>query len=129
MTFSPARWIARRIGISRRRLPSDLRHDVWRRFHGRCWDCGRPLDRHDWHVGHLIADSDGGTEDRHNVYASCAACNYRRAARLPSLFDLLALRLYCAFGWPRRAVLLRALACACWAGAVVALVSLACLPR
>lgn len=36
-------------------------------------------------MGHVVAYIEGGTDDVGNLYATCAACNYRRGAYVPVL--------------------------------------------
>lgn len=58
---------------------------IFERSNGCCHWCGVELDRSDelkpntFHVDHVVAVCDGGTNDEENLVAACAACNHGRA--------------------------------------------------
>lgn len=63
---------------------------IFDRDGGRCHWCKVELERHEYagartfHIDHVVAVCDGGTNDESNLVAACAACNHKRA-RLPRI--------------------------------------------
>jgi hypothetical protein len=63
-------------------IPKALREQVWlktigKKFEAKCsirW-CKNRMNVWDFHVGHNIPESKGGTLDIHNLQAICARCN------------------------------------------------------
>jgi 5-methylcytosine-specific restriction endonuclease McrA len=63
-------------------IPKALREQVWlrtvgKKFESRCsirW-CKNRMNVWDFHVGHNIPESKGGTLDIHNLQAICSRCN------------------------------------------------------
>ena len=63
-------------------IPSHIRHQAWihkfgRVFKHKCWVqwCDNEINVWNFHCGHDIPDSKGGTLDLSNLYPICAQCN------------------------------------------------------
>jgi hypothetical protein len=63
----------------REALPERVRHEVWRRDHGRCVDCG---SRERLEFDHIIPVSRGGSSTVRNVEIRCQTCNRSKGARI-----------------------------------------------
>lgn len=61
--------------------------EVWARGKGKCYLCGRPLDRSDWTVEHVIPVTRGGPDVIGNVMPAHARCNSRKGAKITALPD------------------------------------------
>ncbi|CAH6418173.1 Hypothetical protein HVR_LOCUS48 [uncultured virus] len=66
----------------RDRIPSDVRNNVWLRYHGErnqgnCYCCAAIIDRYHggWHCSHVIADTKNGEETVENLRTCCQHCN------------------------------------------------------
>lgn len=65
----------------RKPLLAAVRSAVWDASHGRCHYCEKPLHPfNDFQVDHVVAVSQGGTNDPDNLVASCRACNSQKWA-------------------------------------------------
>ena len=59
---------------------------IFQKKEGKCWWCDCQLDKENFgpnffHVDHLVAICDGGTNDEANLVPSCASCNHSRARK------------------------------------------------
>ena len=66
-----------------KKIPTALREQVWINRCGRVFDsecnikwCCNTINVYNYHVGHDIPMSKGGTLDMNNLYAVCDRCNY-----------------------------------------------------
>lgn len=58
------------------------RGQVYRKTGGCCAYCGRDLDPFEnWHVEHMTAKVNGGTNDIENLVPSCHSCNMRKRSK------------------------------------------------
>jgi 5-methylcytosine-specific restriction endonuclease McrA len=55
---------------------------VWERDEGVCGICGKPADRDDFHVDHVIPLSKGGEHSYANVQVAHPVCNVRKLNRV-----------------------------------------------
>lgn len=55
-----------------RRIPKQVKEEVWKRDKGRCVECG---SRENLEYGHIIAFSKGGSNTVRNVELLCEKCN------------------------------------------------------
>lgn len=60
-------------------IPSNVRHEVWRRDQGRCVSCGS-VERLEF--DHLIPWSKGGSNTARNLQLLCEVCNRKKGAKL-----------------------------------------------
>lgn len=51
-----------------------------------CWHCNKPITGEE-HVDHFIPISKGGRNDAGNIRISCAECNLKKGAKLPSEYN------------------------------------------
>jgi hypothetical protein len=63
----------------RRPIPESVRHEVWRRDHGQCVDCG---SRERLEFDHIIPVSKGGSNTARNIELLCEPCNRAKAAKV-----------------------------------------------
>lgn len=63
-------------------IPSHIRHQSWVHRYGqvfshKCWIswCDNEINVWNFHCGHDVPDSKGGTIDLDNLYPICAQCN------------------------------------------------------
>lgn len=68
--------------MAKERIPKALREQVWityagKRFEKKCWIpwCKNTMNVFDFHVGHNIPESKGGTLEIGNLRPICARCN------------------------------------------------------
>ena len=54
---------------------------MWNRSSGRCWYCGVDLNPALFHVDHVTARNNGGTNDMSNLVAACPPCNVTKKDR------------------------------------------------
>jgi len=59
---------------------------VWNRTNGKCYFCQKSLgklqNRHGrWEMEHIQPISKGGTNDLHNIVASCCSCNRKKGTK------------------------------------------------
>lgn len=65
----------------RKPIPKKIRGEVWTKHfgdstNGFCYCCKTPLNCfEDWHAGHIIAQSRGGTDTADNLRPVCGSCN------------------------------------------------------
>jgi 5-methylcytosine-specific restriction endonuclease McrA len=52
---------------------------IYAKSGGNCHWCQKPLDPEGYHIDHVVAVRDGGTNDENNLVASCQECNGERA--------------------------------------------------
>ena len=64
------------------KIPKALREQVWlktcgKKYERKCYVkwCGNIMTVFDFHVGHDVPESKGGTLDINNLYAICSRCN------------------------------------------------------
>lgn len=88
--------------MAKERIPRALREQVWityagRRFQRKCWVpwCKNTMSCFDFHVGHNIPESRGGTLEIHNLRPICARCNL-------SMSDKYTIGEWMAYSGPRR---------------------------
>lgn len=78
--------------IRRGTVPKDLRvrrfrrsdapvkaRRIFDRSEGHCHWCHKPLDPENYHIDHVVAVRDGGSNDESNLVAACPDCNGERA--------------------------------------------------
>jgi 5-methylcytosine-specific restriction endonuclease McrA len=53
---------------------------VWERDEGICGICGKPADRDDWHLDHIVPLSKGGEHSYANTQVSHSLCNQQKGA-------------------------------------------------
>ena len=58
-------------------IPEQVRHDVWRRDHGRCSQCG---SQERLEFDHVIPFSRGGASTERNLQLLCEPCNRSKGA-------------------------------------------------
>ena len=68
------------LDVQRKKIPKKVRHDVWdKRFsektHGNCYCCEEKVSIHEFHCGHIVSVSDGGTNELVNLEVVCIKCN------------------------------------------------------
>jgi len=68
--------------MAKERIPKALREQVWityagKRFEKKCWIpwCKNAMNVFDFHVGHNIPESKGGTLEIGNLRPICSRCN------------------------------------------------------
>lgn len=68
--------------MAKERIPKALREQVWiqyagKRFERKCWIpwCSNKMNVFDFHVGHNLPESKGGTLEIGNLRPICARCN------------------------------------------------------
>lgn len=88
--------------MAKERIPRALREQVWityagRRFQRKCWVpwCKNTMSCFDFHVGHNIPESQGGTLEIHNLRPICSRCNL-------SMSDKHTISEWMAYSGPRR---------------------------
>jgi hypothetical protein len=88
--------------MGKERIPRALREQVWikysgKRFQRTCWVpwCKNTMTCFDFHVGHNIPESKGGTLDIHNLRPICSRCNL-------SMSDSHTISEWMAYAGPRR---------------------------
>jgi len=59
-----------------RRIPEDVKNDVWRRDEGRCVECG---SNEDLEFDHIIPHSRGGSNNKRNIQLLCESCNRKKS--------------------------------------------------
>jgi len=60
--------------------------DIKKRFQiqkGRCWWCGTDLKKSGYHVDHVIALANGGSNDPSNIVCACKTCNLQKGTKSP----------------------------------------------
>lgn len=60
---------------NRRSKAAILRREIIKRDGDKCWLCGGNLPAHDRTLEHLVAQSNGGTDELHNLAVTHEACN------------------------------------------------------
>lgn len=66
----------------RKYITNAIKAIVWKKTDGYCYHCEARLNPFDnFHVDHLIAISQGGTDDIENLVPSCIACNLSKGGR------------------------------------------------
>jgi hypothetical protein len=68
-----------RPGGSRKAIPEEVRHAVWRRDEGRCTKCG---SQEDLEFDHVIPVSRGGSDTERNLQLLCESCNRKKSATI-----------------------------------------------
>jgi len=68
------------LDTQRKKIPKKVRHDVWdKRFsektNGICYCCEENVSIHEFHCGHILSVSDGGTNTLENLEVVCIKCN------------------------------------------------------
>lgn len=66
---------------SRKRIPREVREQVYKKFEGHCAYCGTPINRLEMQVDHVTALHRGGTNDLSNLMPACRPCNYYKGTR------------------------------------------------
>ena len=61
-------------------IPQRLRFEVWKEFNGdsmngKCYCCEKSISLEEFHCGHIIPESHGGSTDKSNLRPICSACN------------------------------------------------------
>ena len=81
------------------RIPSYVREEVWSRYGGElCWCCQtHKISVRNKHMGHIIAEANGGTPTVDNLRPVCSSCNLRM--RTQNMYDFMV-----AEGYPLRDV-------------------------
>ena len=81
------------------RIPSYVREEVWSRYGGSlCWCCQtHAISVRNKHMGHIIAEANGGTPTVDNLRPVCGSCNLRM--RIRNMYDFMV-----AEGYPIRDV-------------------------
>ena len=64
---------------TRKSIPEDVRHAVWRRDEGKCVDCD---SQQELEFDHIIPLAMGGSNTERNLQLLCADCNRRKGATL-----------------------------------------------
>jgi len=64
---------------SRRAIPEDVRHAVWRRDEGRCVQCG---NQESLEFDHIIPVARGGANTERNLQLLCERCNREKSATI-----------------------------------------------
>lgn len=64
----------------RKSIPSKVRHIVWRKYigttmNGKCWCCNDNIKFENWHAGHVVPVSKGGSDSPDNLRPLCSLCN------------------------------------------------------
>jgi 5-methylcytosine-specific restriction endonuclease McrA len=59
------------------------RHNIFERDRNTCQYCGRPFERHDLNLDHVIPRDRGGPTTWENIVCSCIECNTLKANRTP----------------------------------------------
>jgi len=59
-----------------RRIPEDVKREVWRRDRGQCSDCG---SREKLEFHHIIPFSKGGSDTARNIELLCMSCNRKKS--------------------------------------------------
>ena len=59
------------------------RHYLFKRQHGVCFFCGKPLKMSTLSIDHYLPKSAGGTNDVFNLVASCKSCNADKFDSIP----------------------------------------------
>lgn len=68
-------------GGPRKAIPKKVRGEVWKKHfgtstEGSCYCCKKGLSAFDdWHVGHIVAHVNGGTDTVENLRPVCGSCN------------------------------------------------------
>lgn len=81
VTDDDPRVATRRRAGARKPLPQSVRYDVWNRDVGEkhafgcCTVCTRRISIQSFHVGHIVAVANGGTDNIDNLCVLCSACN------------------------------------------------------
>jgi hypothetical protein len=88
--------------MSKERIPRALREQVWvtyvgNKFQTKCWIpwCKNKMSAFDFHVGHNLPESKGGTLELGNLRPICARCNL-------SMSDTYTISEWMAFAGPKR---------------------------
>lgn len=88
--------------MGKERIPKALREQVWvsyigKRFEKKCWIpwCKNTMSVFDFHVGHNLPESKGGTLEIGNLRPICARCNL-------SMSDTYTISEWMAFAGPKR---------------------------
>jgi Ca2+/Na+ antiporter len=63
----------------RRRIPSEVRKEVWNRDGGKCKKCG---SRHHIEFDHIVPVSKGGSNTANNIELLCRKCNRSKHAKI-----------------------------------------------
>uniref|UniRef100_A0A6C0DSK7 HNH nuclease domain-containing protein n=1 Tax=viral metagenome TaxID=1070528 RepID=A0A6C0DSK7_9ZZZZ len=66
--------------IGPRKVTLKLRKQVWKNWGGdeekaNCWTCNKCIKKTNWECGHIIAHSEGGSDDLSNLILQCKGCN------------------------------------------------------
>jgi hypothetical protein len=67
--------------VPRRNIPKQIRGDAWKNqfgdsITGACYCCKKELSAFsDWHAGHIISHSNGGSDTAVNLRPVCGSCN------------------------------------------------------
>lgn len=88
--------------MAKEKIPRALREQVWvvysgKRFERKCWIpwCTNTMTVFDFHVGHNVPESKGGTTEISNLRPICARCNL-------SMSDSYSINEWMAFAGPPR---------------------------
>lgn len=88
--------------MTKERIPRALREQVWvtyvgNKFQTKCWIpwCKNKMSAFDFHVGHNLPESKGGTLELGNLRPICARCNL-------SMSDSYTISEWMAFAGPKR---------------------------
>jgi 5-methylcytosine-specific restriction endonuclease McrA len=78
---------ARRRSRSKESIPKAIREQVWLKYQGSAFEakctvtwCKNKINTFDFHVGHNVPESKGGTLDITNLRPICARCNLSMGA-------------------------------------------------
>jgi 5-methylcytosine-specific restriction endonuclease McrA len=68
--------------IKRKAIPKRIKEAVWvkyneNRFIGKCYCCGRQIDKLNYHNAHVVSHKEGGLITVDNLRPSCMSCNLR----------------------------------------------------
>jgi hypothetical protein len=71
--------------IGRRKVTLKIRKQVWSNWSGgndaaTCWTCSKSLKRISWECGHIVAHSEGGSDELDNLIVQCKQCNRNQGA-------------------------------------------------
>lgn len=61
-------------------IPQRLRFEVWKEYNGgtmtgKCYCCAKTINLEEFHCGHIVPESHGGSTDKSNLRPICSACN------------------------------------------------------
>ena len=78
----------------KRKIPQHIKEEVWRLYGSSlCWCCQQePISAKNKHFGHIIAETNGGTETLDNLRPVCQNCNLRMGTR--NMYDFMIANAY-----------------------------------